>query len=59
MEEEDVGVEAIRYALKALRKRHLAEESAHAPAITALSRPLAYQVEFSYLDFGCAWCNWG
>ncbi|KAL8154201.1 hypothetical protein V2J09_011961 [Rumex salicifolius] len=41
--DEDVAVEAIRHALKALRNRHLAEETAHAPAINALSRPLAYQ----------------
>ncbi|GAB4860566.1 autophagy protein 16, interacts with Atg12p-Atg5p [Ancistrocladus abbreviatus] len=42
-EEEGVAIAAIKHALKALRRRHLAEEGAHAPAITALSRPLAYQ----------------
>ncbi|GAB2269741.1 autophagy protein 16, interacts with Atg12p-Atg5p [Dionaea muscipula] len=42
-EEEEVAIEAIKHALKSLRKRHLAEEGAHAPAITALSRPIAYQ----------------
>ncbi|GFS39867.1 transducin/WD40 repeat-like superfamily protein [Actinidia rufa] len=34
---------AIKHALKALRKRHLLEEGAHAPALIALSRPLASQ----------------
>ncbi|PIA30331.1 hypothetical protein AQUCO_05600041v1 [Aquilegia coerulea] len=34
---------AINHALKALRKRHLLEEGAHSPAITALSKPLITQ----------------
>ncbi|OVA20541.1 WD40 repeat [Macleaya cordata] len=34
---------AIKHALKALRKRHLLEEGAHAPAFVALSRPFASQ----------------
>lgn len=34
---------AINHALKALRKRHLLEEGAHAPAIIALSRPFISQ----------------
>lgn len=34
---------AIIHALKALRKRHLVEEAAHAPAVQALSRPFASQ----------------
>ncbi|GAA0138616.1 hypothetical protein LIER_00327 [Lithospermum erythrorhizon] len=33
------GREAIKEAMKSLRKRHLVEEGAHAPAILALSRP--------------------
>ncbi|KAL2933300.1 Autophagy-related protein 16 [Bienertia sinuspersici] len=41
--EEEVSIQAIKHALKALRKRHLAEEGAHAPAIAAISRPLIYQ----------------
>ncbi|CAO2824728.1 unnamed protein product [Amaranthus hypochondriacus] len=41
--EEGVAIAAIQHALKALRKRHLAEEAVHAPAITAISRPLIYQ----------------
>lgn len=35
---------AIKHALKALRKRHLLEEAAHAPAIVALSKPFISQV---------------
>ncbi|KDP30999.1 hypothetical protein JCGZ_11375 [Jatropha curcas] len=37
---EEIAREAINHALKALRKRHLLEEVAHAPAYTALSRPI-------------------
>lgn len=37
-------MEAIRHAVKALRKRHLVEEAAHAPAFIALSRPIISQV---------------
>ncbi|KAG9156563.1 hypothetical protein Leryth_006533 [Lithospermum erythrorhizon] len=33
------GREAIKEAIKSLRKRHLVEEGAHTPAILALSRP--------------------
>jgi len=43
-QEEEAAIEAIKHAIKALRKRHLVEEGAHAPAITAISRPLVYQV---------------
>ncbi|KAL2459504.1 Transducin/WD40 repeat-like superfamily protein [Forsythia ovata] len=43
MSQEEITMEAIKHALKALRKRHLLEEGAHAPAIIALSRPLATQ----------------
>ncbi|KAL3342773.1 hypothetical protein AABB24_026689 [Solanum stoloniferum] len=35
---EEVAMEAIKHALKALRKRHLVEEGAHAPALAALNR---------------------
>lgn len=42
-QEDEVAIEAIKQALKSLRKRHLAEEGAHTPAITAISRPLVYQ----------------
>ncbi|CAH9083643.1 unnamed protein product [Cuscuta epithymum] len=40
---EERAVEAIKHALKELRKRHLLEEGAHLPAFTALSRPLVQQ----------------
>ncbi|KAK4350607.1 hypothetical protein RND71_029920 [Anisodus tanguticus] len=40
---EEVAIEAIKHAIKALRKRHLVEEGAHAPAIAALNRPLVLQ----------------
>ncbi|MCD9643066.1 hypothetical protein HAX54_030183 [Datura stramonium] len=40
---EEVAIEAIKHALKALRKRHLVEEGAHAPALVALNRPLVLQ----------------
>ncbi|XP_009594594.1 autophagy-related protein 16 [Nicotiana tomentosiformis] len=43
MSYEEVAVGAIRDALKALRKRHLVEEGAHAPAFLALTRPLVLQ----------------
>ncbi|KNA07796.1 hypothetical protein SOVF_168580 isoform A [Spinacia oleracea] len=43
LNEEEVAIAAIKQALKALRQRHLAEEGAHAPAITAIARPLIYQ----------------
>lgn len=43
LNEEEVAIGAIKQALKALRKRHLVEEGAHAPAIAAISRPLIYQ----------------
>ena len=39
-----MAVDAIKHALKALRKRHLLEEGAHAPAIVALSKPIISQV---------------
>jgi len=41
---EEIAVEAINHALRALRKRHLLEEAAHLPALTALSRPIIHQV---------------
>ncbi|KMS97252.1 hypothetical protein BVRB_7g177000 isoform A [Beta vulgaris subsp. vulgaris] len=41
--DEEVAINAIKQALKSLRKRHLAEEGAHTPAITSISRPLIYQ----------------
>ncbi|KAF8408343.1 hypothetical protein HHK36_007492 [Tetracentron sinense] len=40
---DEIAKESIRNALKALRKRHLLEEGAHAPAFVALSRPFASQ----------------
>ncbi|XP_057972097.1 autophagy-related protein 16 [Malania oleifera] len=43
MSQDDLAREAIRHALKALRKRHLLEEGAHGPAFIALSRPLVSQ----------------
>lgn len=42
--QEEIAREAIAHALKALRKRHLAEEVAHGPAINALSKPFINQV---------------
>ncbi|XP_057534621.1 autophagy-related protein 16 isoform X2 [Amaranthus tricolor] len=43
LNEDEIAIAAIKHALKALRKRHLAEEAAHAPTIIAISRPLVYQ----------------
>ncbi|XP_010929949.2 autophagy-related protein 16 isoform X1 [Elaeis guineensis] len=40
---EEIERAAIKRAIKALRKRHLVEEGAHAPAIAALARPLVVQ----------------
>ncbi|KAF3792744.1 Autophagy-related protein 16 [Nymphaea thermarum] len=37
---DDVGVAAIKHALRALKQRHLLEEAAHGPAFIAISRPL-------------------
>lgn len=45
--QEELAREAIKLALKALRKRHLLEEGAHAPACIALSRPIISQVPVS------------
>ncbi|XAR67959.1 hypothetical protein NMG60_11002918 [Bertholletia excelsa] len=42
MSGDEIAMDAIKHALKALRKRHLLEEGAHAPAFIALSKPLAY-----------------
>ncbi|KAJ9568168.1 hypothetical protein OSB04_004134 [Centaurea solstitialis] len=42
-EEDEVAIKAIKHAMRALRKRHLAEEGAHAPAFTAISKPIASQ----------------
>ncbi|KAM1128975.1 hypothetical protein TB2_038759 [Malus domestica] len=41
--QEEIATEAIKHALKALRRRHLVEEGAHAPAIIALSKPILHQ----------------
>ncbi|KAB2053579.1 hypothetical protein ES319_A12G196800v1 [Gossypium barbadense] len=41
--QEEVAKQAIKHALKALKKRHLVEEGAHAPAYIALSRPIISQ----------------
>ncbi|OIW18309.1 hypothetical protein TanjilG_31449 [Lupinus angustifolius] len=43
MSHEEIANEAIKHALKALKKRHLLEEAAHAPAFEALSRPFISQ----------------
>uniref|UniRef100_A0A5B7AGS8 Uncharacterized protein n=1 Tax=Davidia involucrata TaxID=16924 RepID=A0A5B7AGS8_DAVIN len=43
MSQDEISIEAIKHAVKALRKRHLLEEGAHAPAFIALSRPLVSQ----------------
>lgn len=48
---EEIANDAIKQALRALRKRHLNEEGAHAPAFTALSGPIASQVPFLSLSF--------
>eukprot|EP00268_Persea_americana_P043064 TRINITY_DN43165_c0_g1_i2.p1 TRINITY_DN43165_c0_g1~~TRINITY_DN43165_c0_g1_i2.p1 ORF type:complete len:510 (-),score=82.75 TRINITY_DN43165_c0_g1_i2:524-2053(-) len=37
---DETGESAIRHAVKALRRRHLLEEGAHAPAFNALMRPI-------------------
>ncbi|KAL0645895.1 hypothetical protein Bca4012_044186 [Brassica carinata] len=41
--QEEKAMEAIKDALRALRKRHLLEEGAHGPAISALSKPMISQ----------------
>ncbi|XP_047330715.1 autophagy-related protein 16-like [Impatiens glandulifera] len=38
-----IAMDAIDHAIRALRKRHLLEEGAHAPAFIALSRPILSQ----------------
>lgn len=43
---DEIGSRAIKRAIRALRKRHLLEEGAHAPAFHALARPWAVQVLF-------------
>ncbi|XP_010248726.1 PREDICTED: autophagy-related protein 16-like [Nelumbo nucifera] len=43
MSPDQISMEAIKHAVKALRKRHLLEEGAHAPAIIALSKPFVSQ----------------
>lgn len=40
----EAGMEAIKQTMRAIRKRHLLEEGAHAPAIIALQKPYASQV---------------
>ncbi|KAL3512649.1 hypothetical protein ACH5RR_025366 [Cinchona calisaya] len=42
-EETRIAKQAIKHAIRALRKRHLVEEAAHTPAFIALSRPLLSQ----------------
>lgn len=44
MAEAEAGRAAIRRALRSLKRRHLAEEGAHSPAIEALTRPFAAHV---------------
>uniref|UniRef100_A0A166EIV4 Uncharacterized protein n=1 Tax=Daucus carota subsp. sativus TaxID=79200 RepID=A0A166EIV4_DAUCS len=41
--DEEIALDAIKHALRALRKRHLVEEAAHGPAYIALSRPFISQ----------------
>ncbi|KAK3033325.1 hypothetical protein RJ639_034172 [Escallonia herrerae] len=41
--QEEIAIEAIKHAVKALWKRHLLEEGAHGPAFIALARPFASQ----------------
>ncbi|XP_073013657.1 autophagy-related protein 16 [Typha latifolia] len=43
LDEIEIGKAAIKRAIRDLRKRHLLEEGAHAPAIDALTRPFAAQ----------------
>lgn len=43
MAKEEIANQAIKHALRALRKRHLNEEGAHAAAFAALSRPIVSQ----------------
>lgn len=43
MAEDEIAMDAIKHAMKALRKRHLAEEGAHSPAFVAISRPILFQ----------------
>ncbi|PWA74004.1 transducin/WD40 repeat-like superfamily protein [Artemisia annua] len=45
--EEEIAIRAIKHAMKALRKRHLAEEGAHGPAFEALSKPILTQEEIA------------
>lgn len=47
--EDEIAMDAIKHALKALRKRHVLEEGAHSPAFIALSRPLVAQVHLMYI----------
>lgn len=49
--QDEIAREAIKHALKALRKRHLLEEGAHGPAFIALSRPIVSQVLSRFLPF--------
>jgi len=42
--QEEIASEATKHDLKALKKRHLLEEAAHAPVVLALSRPIVSQV---------------
>ncbi|KAG5091450.1 hypothetical protein JHK82_050228 [Glycine max] len=41
--QEEIASEATKHDLKALKKRHLLEEAAHAPVVLALSRPIVSQ----------------
>lgn len=47
--EDEIAMDAIKHALKALRKRHILEEGAHSPAFVALSRPLVVQVRLMHI----------
>lgn len=53
--QEVIAREAIKHALKALRKRHLLEEGAHAPAFIAISGPIASQVLLSLAKLVIFW----
>ncbi|PWA77675.1 WD40 domain-containing protein [Artemisia annua] len=38
--DDETAIKAIKHAIRALRKRHMAEEGAHAPAFAAISKPV-------------------
>ncbi|GKF71926.1 hypothetical protein Tco_0208040, partial [Tanacetum coccineum] len=39
-EDDETAIKAIKHAIRALRKRHMAEEGTHAPAFAAISKPV-------------------